>query len=488
MPEPAILPQCRNLWQGGTIAASLWLRSFDKSQAWTARINPTRADRWRARKGPEYFLNFEPYVWTQCVPDEDYNFKYFHYGASHRGHLWAEGGAYDPRCWEETAPPGTDCGDAMKHCRGCRMPLHPVNSDRFAYFFQSEWQATADQVGAIQDLQPLSVRAQKVLGRNLHSSHNRGPLHWVPWIQMFDWIFLQWNPSLYKLVDANMRETIFCGYPRGRSLPYVGAFLVRQKAEPQTVFMPTQLLPYFIRHLLEPAPTPGLAIYLGRGWEDAWTPRGWLRYAARHPKVLHVFAENPRYRHPKVTAMPIGMDAHFLAHESGKALVEIASTIRLEDKMVDKVAGGWAQIGPYRRAATEFMNDKSWCDWIDTSGAYGYRNIEYWKRISRYGFVLSPPASYLGQGPRGPMGDGDSYRTFEALILGTIPILIDTQNARAWHGLPVVIVKNWTEITQERLRTWWAEKSPQLSAGKSFLYSSYWWAKIETSVNASGYW
>merc|ERR1712190_159360 len=107
----------------------------------------------------------------------------------------------------------------------------------------------------------------------------------------------------------------------------------------------------------------------------------------------------------------------------------------------------------------EYMLASPWCDWIDTSsaGAYGVRQVEYWRQISRYAFMVSPPAVYKGEGPNGPIADTDSYRTFEALILRTIPILWRGINSKAWDGLPVVIVSNWTEITPENMRRWWRE-------------------------------
>ena len=52
-----------------------------------------------------------------------------------------------------------------------------------------------------------------------------------------------------------------------------------------------------------------------------------------------------------------------------------------------------------------------------------------------------------------PFGNGlDCFRTYEALCLHTIPIVFDSPINSIFHGLPVVIVKEVTEITNELLQ------------------------------------
>eukprot|EP00933_Yihiella_yeosuensis_P081849 TRINITY_DN95543_c0_g1_i1.p1 TRINITY_DN95543_c0_g1~~TRINITY_DN95543_c0_g1_i1.p1 ORF type:complete len:290 (-),score=23.70 TRINITY_DN95543_c0_g1_i1:67-936(-) len=286
-------------------------------------------------------------------------------------------------------------------------------------------------------------------------------------------------------MDHIVKRNVYSG--SAHPLPYVGAYLVRRTLQPRSIFMTIPLVPYFLRNVIGETRTQGVVVYLGRGWEDAFVPSRWLKALINHPKVIHAFVENPTIRHAKVTAMPIGMDASFLADESGRALAEIANSVSLEDKIVDRVAGSWGDFGPIRVNATKWMMSTPWCDWISTDGDYGVRQIEYWKKVSKYAFHLSPPASYRGQGPRGPMGAGDSYRTFEALVLRSIPILWVGQSALAWEGddIPVVIVSDWSHVTPSNLTLWWDEKKHLLQGERPYLRSTYWWEKIESVLNAS---
>jgi len=305
---------------------------------------------------------------------------------------------------------------------------------------------------------------------------------------MFDWLLLQWNPGTYTLTENILRRTLFLKWPKGKNLPVVGGFLVRQVPVPKTIFISIPLLPYFVRYVMPFVPA-AVVVYLGRSWQDAVVPHHWLVVLAQHgaDQVAHIFAENPQRPHPRVTAMPIGMDPVSLQGKYGRNFGEIAAAVRLDEKLVDRAVGGWQDIGPIRKAARKHMLGSSCCDWLDTRavGDPGQQQVEYWRLVSRYAFIVSPPAVYKGQGPAGPLVDTDSYRTFEALVLRTIPILWDGPNAFPWEGLPVVRVSNWTEITEDNLRRWWHMLRPQLENGQPYLRSTYWWSKIERAVNES---
>ena len=69
-----------------------------------------------------------------------------------------------------------------------------------------------------------------------------------------------------------------------------------------------------------------------------------------------------------------------------------------------------------------------------------------WKRQTEYAFVVSPPGEGL-----------DCHRTWEALCLGCIPIMIRTPLDDMFVGLPVLIVNAWSDVTRELLNKTLAE-------------------------------
>lgn len=108
---------------------------------------------------------------------------------------------------------------------------------------------------------------------------------------------------------------------------------------------------------------------------------------------------------------------------------------------------------------------------------------DYLQEMAQCKFVLSP----RGLGP-------DCYRTWEALLVGSIPIVrrcvyeysknvkrksrcYRSQLDELYAGLPVLQIDSWDEITEEFLNKKYAEiTSKQYSIAP--LYMEYWWAKI----------
>ncbi len=151
-----------------------------------------------------------------------------------------------------------------------------------------------------------------------------------------------------------------------------------------------------------------------------------------------------------------------------------------------------ADRNPERQNLIELFASKSWC-----SKQPRRSFTDYLKEMATYKFVLCP----RGWGP-------DSYRTWEALLVGTIPIVkrgqhdlylhnlsnidpIHSNQEKAFHkvkeapsqldrlyeNLPVLIVDNWEDITQDFLR----QKYTKITSKRydlHFLYKEYWYEKI----------
>jgi hypothetical protein len=88
--------------------------------------------------------------------------------------------------------------------------------------------------------------------------------------------------------------------------------------------------------------------------------------------------------------------------------------------------------------------------------------IDTWKMTANYAFVLSP------------YGNGmDCHRTWEALLLGSIPIIKTDALGALFKDLPVLIVQNWSDINQELL-----DNTIELFKNKEFNYAkltlNYW--------------
>jgi len=95
---------------------------------------------------------------------------------------------------------------------------------------------------------------------------------------------------------------------------------------------------------------------------------------------------------------------------------------------------------------------------------------DYLYDMARSKFVLSPEGYAT-----------DCYRTWEALLVGSIPIVASSGIDSLFEDLPVIITDDWNKITKEFLDEKYREISSKLAAGEyklEKLYMDYWLEKI----------
>jgi len=107
---------------------------------------------------------------------------------------------------------------------------------------------------------------------------------------------------------------------------------------------------------------------------------------------------------------------------------------------------------------------------------YPYRSItraDLWLRYQQYAFVLSPP------------GNGkDCHRTWEALALGSVPIMLKSSLDPLFEGLPVVLIESWDEVTLPALQKWHEMIGRQRERGQFHMeriMNEYWVGLIRSA-------
>ena len=93
---------------------------------------------------------------------------------------------------------------------------------------------------------------------------------------------------------------------------------------------------------------------------------------------------------------------------------------------------------------------------------------ETWKLQSQYQFVLSPHGAGL-----------DCHRTWEALLLGCIPIVKKAKLNDLFVDLPVIAVEDWSEINSAFLKKA-AEEISSKNINREKLFMRYWKAQIQS--------
>jgi len=97
-------------------------------------------------------------------------------------------------------------------------------------------------------------------------------------------------------------------------------------------------------------------------------------------------------------------------------------------------------------------------------------NKNYYKEMARFKFVISP---------RG--GGEDCHRTWEALYLGSIPIVLSSSINEIYQDLPVLVVDDWSVLTENYLNKIWNEfQEKEWNLEK--LYLNYWFGVFKNSI------
>jgi hypothetical protein len=168
-------------------------------------------------------------------------------------------------------------------------------------------------------------------------------------------------------------------------------------------------------------------------------------------KLIHWFSQNCVIDHPKLTRIPIGLDYHTLSEREYKWGKQKTPVKQEEDLISVKNSSlpFWErEIKCYSNFHFHFykygQDRKDAISQIPKNLVFYEENevprIESWKKQSTYSFVISPHGNGL-----------DCHRTWEALIFGCIPIVKSSNIDALYDELPVLIVKEWSDITLELL-------------------------------------
>ncbi|VCU69761.1 hypothetical protein PIGHUM_01826 [Pigmentiphaga humi] len=201
-----------------------------------------------------------------------------------------------------------------------------------------------------------------------------------------------------------------------------------------------------------------------------------------NPLLTHWFAQNRVFEHPKLHSIPIGMDYH---------------TISTATRTKSKDPHPWGGAVPPREQERQIQAlcaaapplaarvPKAYCNWhfaLDRgdrrecmerahADAMVYQTEfstrdQTWRRNAEHAFTLSP----FGIGM-------DCHRTWEAMVLGSIPIVKHSSLDELFDDLPVLIVEDWADVTPARL-----ERELARMAACTYDYSrlelAHWTARI----------
>jgi len=201
--------------------------------------------------------------------------------------------------------------------------------------------------------------------------------------------------------------------------------------------------------------------------------------------LIKWFAQNRRIQeNNKIIQLPIGLDYHTISNNpNSKWKIRGEHHLpKLQERTLVSIKNKTVPF--YERIAKIYVNFSIHSDRfkqrktaLDTIPKYllilelNFKPRTYlWGQMIKYAFILSP----FGIGM-------DCHRTWEALSLGCIPIICAPHFTNLFTDLPVLIVSDWSEITEDLL-----EETLDKFEDQTFNYDkltlAYWKNRIKNGI------
>jgi hypothetical protein len=191
-------------------------------------------------------------------------------------------------------------------------------------------------------------------------------------------------------------------------------------------------------------------------WEDIFSSYKEFLNFIENDKIIHWFSQNCIAKHAKISQIPIGLDYHTMSNNHPKWGPKL-NPIEQENVLQNIINNPFVSKPFWEREIKCYSNFHFF---MTTKHGYdrnnAFNNIpkqlvyyesshilreDTWKKQDQYAFVISPHGGGL-----------DCHRTWEALVLGCIPIVKTSGLDSLYTDLPVLIVKEWTDINEELLQ------------------------------------
>lgn len=306
------------------------------------------------------------------------------------------------------------------------------------------------------------------------------------------------QPHLWRTAPCTM--TIAESFFTTNTLPTLSTDDYAHLQPGDIIFLPNFLLPTFITTIFPSLKVPFILVTT---WNDSgiryiWYPSNclylprWVEFDytviknfIADKKLIHWFAHNYDLadHEDKITILPLGLDYHkphclfheVSPHEQEKILEKIVQQARptherlpliyadfhLSDTLAGYNPALVKRCGYSRTSLHKQLAEKPFIKFLDKK----ITRKELWEEKSKYAFSISPHGNGL-----------DCHRTWEDLILGCIIIVKTSTLDPLYKDLPVVIVQDWTEITEENLAHWLKQYSDAFTNPiyREKLTSAYW--------------
>lgn len=193
---------------------------------------------------------------------------------------------------------------------------------------------------------------------------------------------------------------------------------------------------------------------------------GEFAFLSKPDCVTKWFAQNVNYQHPNLIPVPIGIENHFGPSKGSLIDIEfIEKTLPIVagEKIHNKIYCNFKNTHPNRENVRNLL-EESGIGWIQTSDM---PSADYHLQMSKFLFVASPRGNGI-----------DCHRTWEALLVGSIPIVERHFMFDAYLTLPIIQIDDWREVSESNFLLDRVNEIASKKIDYAPLFMKYWQEKL----------
>lgn len=225
-----------------------------------------------------------------------------------------------------------------------------------------------------------------------------------------------------------------------------------------TIFVKTDYLGRFFQQIHPRIPHKYILVSHN---SDCSAPGDYVQFL-EDEKLIAWFAQNVGATHPKLHPIPIGIANRYWGHGNGQIVKNVQSSKPSHKHLLY-----------LNFAIGTFPQERQLVHSLLAHAPFSYHASskkfkDYLRDLASCKFIASPRGNGL-----------DTHRLWESLYVGSYPIVKSSSLDPLYADLPVVIVNDWTEVTQEFLDRKYQElQARTFSLDK--LYIDYWIRLIDS--------
>lgn len=183
-------------------------------------------------------------------------------------------------------------------------------------------------------------------------------------------------------------------------------------------------------------------------------------------KIIHWFAQNALIEHTKVTPLPIGLQLRM--YNKKNKVIELLEEFRnipretAPTKSARIFYSFSEETNPKRTEALRFLKSND----ISSGSEVLLERKHYYSNLHSHMYSASPEGNGI-----------DCHRTWESMLLGSVPIVESNVSTRYWYtiGLPILLIDSWKDIkTMNTDSLIQGYKNLQERFDSPALYMRYW--------------